>query len=570
MRRIRVLWRVSLLLSFASSLALTGHVDAAAAGPDLVDARLQGAWNLTVTVASYTGPQQSGYRPIGHVATDRIWFESTCPSAGACNVRIWGPNGPDPSQAAFFTFFSNASGLEGTPGPSGLQQSGSTYSVGIPIGGFGGFKCSPPSPNTRPAQKLTLRVVDAQQTGVGWLATTVTGTESLTAGWGCNGNQPTGWIAQYLSIVGHPVGYVAPRGGRSSSLRVSSLAAALNNPKQAFRTPVLVVINLLVTALVILFVTFPSALFNHTLSENYLEITTALKRFRLVSAARRLGRASSDSTRRGRRRELAVFAAVLVTGSAVNGLLDPGFGFNATSAVSLLATLVTLVFGVLTAALVAFAYRRVRGRKTDWHFQALPLGLVVAVACVLLSRITNFQPGYFYGLVCGVTFGTHLVKREEGHTAAVGAVVTMALAVVAWFAWSLLNPVAGRGGAGWLVVLLDDFLASVFVGGLVGNVIGLLPLRSLQGGKVVGWHRVVWVVIFAVAIFGLVQVLLHPEQGAVHPSQAPLVTAIILFVGFGGASIAFNRYFAWKRRPTRLRAAQAVAAEPEPEPAVGV
>jgi hypothetical protein len=58
-------------------------------------------------------------------------------------------------------------------------------------------------------------------------------------------------------------------------------------------------------------------------------------------------------------------------------------------------------------------------------------------------------------------------------------------------------------------------------------------------------------VVFAVAVFGLVQVLLHPEQGAVHPSQAPLVTALVLFVGFGGSSLAFNRYFAWKGRPTR-------------------
>lgn len=570
MKAIRALWRVVLGLFAAAVVVLAAQVPAAAAGPDLVDARLQGAWKLTVTVASYTGPQQTQNRPVGHQATDRVWFESTCPSPGSCRARIWGPNGPDPS-APFFQYFSNSSGFEGTPASAGLQQSGATYSVDIPIGGFGGFlKCPPPSGIARPAQHLSLRVVDAKQTTSGWQATTVTGTESLVAGWACNGSQPTAWVAVNLSIVGHPVGYVAPAAAHGPALTVSSLARSLNSPKAAFQSPALIVANLVVTALVILFVTFPSALFNHTLTQNYTEIATVAKRFSFVAAAARRQRGRLARLLNERRRELAIFVIVLAAGSLINGLLDPAFGFNGSSVTSYAATLVTLVYGVAMSALVAFAYRRARGRKTDWRFEALPLGLAIAAVCVLLSRITRFQPGYFYGLVVGIGFGTHMGKREDGHEAALKAVLTMVTAVAAWFAWSLVNPLTTRVDAGWPLVLLDDFLASVFVGGLVGNVIGLLPLSSLQGGKLMGWHRAVWAVIFAVAVFGLVQVLLHPEQGAVHPSQAPLVTAIALFVGFGGASVAFNRYFAWKGRPTRLLAAsqEHVVAEPKPEPAV--
>lgn len=554
MEGIRALWRATLGFVFAASVALASTVNAAAAGPDLVDAQLQGAWNLSVTVASYTGPQQPGNKPIGHQATDRIWFASTCPSAGACNTRIWGPNGPDASQAAFFQYFSNASGFEGTP-PAGMQQSGATYSVDIPIGGFGGLKCSPPSASLRPAQHLSLRVTDAKQSGSGWLATAVTGDETLVAGWGCNGTQPTSWIAQTLAIAGHPVGYVAPV-ARSGALTVSSLASSLNPPQKSFASPALIVVNVVLTALVILFVTFPSALFNHTLSENYAEITTALRPLNVLAVTlrnrgRRIGWQLTET-----RRDLAVFLSVLAVGGVINGLLDPAFGFNGSSATSYVATLVTIAWGVLVSGLVAFTYRTARGQKTDWRLQALPLGLLIAAACVLLSRVTHFQPGYFYGLVCGVAFGTHLIKREDGHQAAIGAVVTMLLAVAAWVGWSIVHPHVGSGGA-WPVILVDDFLAAVFVGGLVGNVIGLLPFKSLQGGKLIAWHRGVWAVIFAVAVFGLVQVLLHPEEGAVHPSQAPLVTAIVLFLGFGGGSVAFNRYFAWRGRPTRLVSAEA-------------
>lgn len=570
MRGIRVLWPTALGCLVAAAVALgVQSVTASASGPDLVNARLQGPWNLTVTVASYSGPKQPGNRPVGHQATDKIWFDSTCPAPGSCSVRIWGPNGPDPTQTAYFSYYSNQSGFEGTAGLNALQQSGSTYTVDIPIGGFGGFKCPPPGAGTRPAQHLSLRVTEAKADGPGWLATTLTGTESLVAGWGCNGTLPTSWVAENLSISGHPVGYVAAS-GRAAGLTVSSLAWSLNPPRQAFRSPVLIVANVLVTALVVLFVTFPSALFNSTLRENYAEITTALKRLDFLAAAARRGRQRIARSMNQRRREFAIFVAVLPIGAFINGMLDPRFGLTATSATSFVATLATLAYGIAVSALVALAYRRARGRETDWRFQALPLGLVMAGACVLVSRLTNFQPGYFYGLVCAVAFGAHLLKREDGHQAAVAAIVTMVLAVGAWFAWSLVNAIVGRSPGAWPLVLADDFLASVFVGGLVSNVIGLLPLGSLQGGKLIAWRRGVWVAIFAVAVFGLVQILIHPEQGAVHPSQAPLVTAILLFVGFGGGSIAFNRYFVWKGRPTRLVAAPARVTEPEREPAARV
>lgn len=566
MAQLRSWLRAGLLLTGAFSIALTTHLDAAASGPDLVNAQLQGVWNLEVTVASYSGPQDPSNRPVGHNATDQIWFDSTCPAPGSCTVRIWGPTGPDPSQVAYYTYYSNASGFQGTGGPNLLQQSGATYSVAIPISGFGGFKCSPPSGGGRPAQSLKLQVVDAKPNGAGWLATTVTGSEELVAGWGCNGAQATGWIAETLSLVGHPVGYSAPAAAAgASALSVSTLATALNNPRQAFRSPVLVVTNLLLTAVVILFVTFPSALFNHTLSEHYPELAGALKRLESLAGLVRRGAAVAGAGVPNHRRETAVFVGVLAAGSLINGLLDPRFGLNGTSAISYIATVSTLAFGVVTTALVAFAYRRGRRRETGWYLRALPLGLGVAAGCVLVSRITEFQPGYFYGLVCGVAFGTHLGTREEGHTAAIGAAITMVLAVLAWLAWSFVNPEASGAGASWLLVLADDFLASVFVGGLVGNVVGLLPLRSLRGGTLYAWHRGVWAVVFAVAVFGLVQILLHPEQGAVHPSQAPLVTAIILFVGFGGSSVAFNRYFTWKGRPTSAFAP--VTAESPSQPA---
>jgi hypothetical protein len=53
-----------------------------------------------------------------------------------------------------------------------------------------------------------------------------------------------------------------------------------------------------------------------------------------------------------------------------------------------------------------------------------------------------------------------------------------------WFAANDFADAYGysQSGASFVLVILDDFLAAVFVGGLVGTMIGLLPLRFLPGG----------------------------------------------------------------------------------------
>jgi hypothetical protein len=192
--------------------------------------------------------------------------------------------------------------------------------------------------------------------------------------------------------------------------------------------------------------------------------------------------------------------------------------------------------------LVETVYRKARNKPVTFHLHALPAGVVVAVFCVLVSRLTDFRPGYLYGLVCGVVFGSRMAKHENGHVVALGALATLAVSVGAWFAWVPVFAHASHAGAGLVYVLVDDFFAAAFVSGLVGSVFSLLPLRFLPGGDLAGWHRGAWLATFAAAVFLFVQVMLRPVTGAAHPGHAPAVTAIILFVVFGGISIAMRRH----------------------------
>ncbi len=173
---------------------------------------------------------------------------------------------------------------------------------------------------------------------------------------------------------------------------------------------------------------------------------------------------------------------------------------------------------------------------------------------MLVSRLTDFQPGYLYGLIVGVVFGGALTAREEGHSVALGMAATLVVAVIAWLLWVPVHTSASQPAAGFGVVVASDLLASLFIGGLIGSVIGLVPLRFLPGATLAGWSRVAWMAMFGVAVFGLVEVMLRPELTSAHPGSAPIATAIVLFVVFGGASVAFRGYFSLRKRRAQQHA----------------
>jgi uncharacterized membrane protein YidH (DUF202 family) len=86
---------------------------------------------------------------------------------------------------------------------------------------------------------------------------------------------------------------------------------------------------------------------------------------------------------------------------------------------------------------------------------------------------------------------------------------------------------------------------------LIGSVIGLIPLRFLPGARLAGWSRTAWAITFGVAVFGLVEVMLRPESASAHSGSASIATAIVLFVVFGGSSLAFRGYFSLRKRGAR-------------------
>ncbi len=370
----------------------------------------------------------------------------------------------------------------------------------------------------------------------------------ITGTWTSNQNQSGTFTATLVSLSASP---------GSTATDVAPISSTISTPSQVFHSMRHNLINAAVTVVAIIFITFPANIFNRTFQANYDEIMSILAKWRRrVWRPWTWARESSkpaqvprrDSTTPGRVNPL-VFSLVLLAGSVMGALLNPRFGPNASSAEGLVATLIAFSVGAVLAWFVARLFRRYHGYATDTYLQALPLGLAIAALCVAVSRLSNFEPGYLYGVVVGVSFAGPLKERQGAHLTAISVGSTMVVAVLAWFLWLPVNALAHRHGTNVAVVVGDDVLGSIFVGGLVGSVISLIPIDFLPGKVIASWHRGVWAAIFFVATFLLIEVELRPSAGPTHPGHAPIETVIALFVLFGGATFWLRWYFERRSRP---------------------
>ncbi|MGH2812515.1 MAG: FGLLP motif-containing membrane protein [Actinomycetota bacterium] len=300
--------------------------------------------------------------------------------------------------------------------------------------------------------------------------------------------------------------------------------------------------NALLALLLVLLLMFPAQLFNSTLEENYEEVKGW---FGFAAPAARKAKAGLRKVMRS----WMGFGLVTVVTAVLYGLLDPEFGGNPQSLSLLLGVVGAIVIVTAAAELFSSLYIR-RSARTKTYLKVFPGALMVAVLCVGVSRLVDFQPGYLYGLVAGVAFRGRLDPRQEGKSAAISALAVLAVSIAAWAAWVPVNRSAQAPGAGFGVIALEALLVAVFVSGLEGLLFGLVPMRFLDGQKLITWNRLVWAVLFWVSLFAFIHILLNPATGFIGLSSTiPLVIVAGLFLSFALFSVGFWAYF--RLRPAR-------------------
>jgi hypothetical protein len=191
-------------------------------------------------------------------------------------------------------------------------------------------------------------------------------------------------------------------------------------------------------------------------------------------------------------------------------LLDAEFSPNETGVVLFVSLSVGI--GAITYAYeggqAIFTARRLRLAA---RIEIFLLAIAIAVGCVAISRLVEFQPGFLYGFVASYTLlaPAALTRTQSAHVVVVPAMGLVALSLIAW---SLVIPARDLSSSGgfWASVP-EGVVVAVFVTGLEGLFFNMIPVTFMDGSKVMAWSRTVWLALFAVVTFLFWHVLLNKE-----------------------------------------------------------
>ena len=289
--------------------------------------------------------------------------------------------------------------------------------------------------------------------------------------------------------------------------------------------------------LILLLFAFPYELFNSTMEENYDEIRGW---FRLPARAAAVARTKA--------RTVAFFILNLIA-AAVFSFLSPEFGLNMHTLLTVLGMFTgLLIMAVLFSLPAAIAIHRRYGEWGKLNF--LPGSLVISIGMVIMSRALHFQPGYVYGALAGLAFRSALAKDAQGRLTAANWFFSLLVALGAWFARSPVSEAAAMPDASVWWIGVEVCLALVFLWGIESLAVAMLPMRFLDGRKVIDWNRPVWAFLMFLGAFVTVHVLLSANSGYVGQTGEQVRFAVLaLFLAFGAFSVAFWAYFRY--RPQR-------------------
>ena len=335
----------------------------------------------------------------------------------------------------------------------------------------------------------------------------------------------------------------------------SILAASIADASSVNLDPHVLLTNLLLTLVVILFMGVTSYIFNSTIDENKATIRRWQARilsplWPLAAGISGVNGAFRSAVGRARLAPFARVAVVLVLSAVIYGFLDPSFGVNSASVLLFVGLLVGLGIATYLAegGSTLLAVRRHRAASS---VRIVGVGIVVAVTCVLASRLLDFRPGFMFGFIASSVILTPIAlsKKAAAELVVIPTVLTLIAAILAWAALGLLRATTAVDPSP-TPVLLETIAAILFIGGLEAVAFSLIPLTFMDGATVFNWNKAVWVVLFGTAVFLFWQLVINREAAYLEAfeQRSVLITVALLLV-YGGVTLlvwSFFRYRNWQ------------------------
>jgi MFS family permease len=325
-----------------------------------------------------------------------------------------------------------------------------------------------------------------------------------------------------------------PLGSESAIGGSNILTHGLNSIADVIRHPEKVPAALEIGLVLLIFAILPSHLLNATLAEQYERFVERRPHLRR-RAPRWWARLHALLNRAP---FLAGLALTTVT-ALLFALADPRFGFTLASLRLLLGLAIALALVTyLTNAVVS---RIMRSRwKVDVEVSLRPLGLVLTVVGVAVSRILDFSPGFLVGLVLGLVIQEKSVKQHAWRAVLLRTSILLGLALVAWLGYSLFD--TEHEGGTFASELAIETLVAITTEAIVGLLIELLPLRLLEGQKLFEKSHVLWGALYVVTTVIFV-VAVVPWEGNWAELGGSLWAWLGIAVGFGILATGVYLYF---------------------------
>lgn len=320
----------------------------------------------------------------------------------------------------------------------------------------------------------------------------------------------------------------------NAAIHRPAFLTSLVEPRQVSLSMRSILFSTTIAAGLFLLLGFPAQLFNATLVEHYEQVRGWFH----------MRRPLSEVAQGVNQRLLA--PAFLLAGGALYALLTPDVGFNRSTGALVLGLAIAVAVTTVGFAIPSYLYFGARLHDRG-KLMVLPGTLAVGAFCVVVSRLMHFQPGYLYGVMAVFVFHHDPDRKRQGELAAVSAIFVLALAALAWVARVPISGYNMHSGASFWSLVLEAALAGAFVVGLESTIVGLLPMRFLDGSKIRAWSRSAWTILFVLALIALIQILIQPGTGYVgHTSLLGKFLVVVLYVGFCLVSLAFWAYFRFK------------------------
>ncbi len=320
------------------------------------------------------------------------------------------------------------------------------------------------------------------------------------------------------------------------------LARSIPTPLQAFHSfNKTVKGNGLITFVLIFLIGLPALVFNSALKEHHDALAKSRGPIRrAVSAVERFLNDLHGAVL------LGLFSII---GAVLYALDDPSFGLNLGSLAEIVGYVGAIVVSTSATEVLRGIYVHRRFSKVG-DLRAYPLGIVIAVAFDVFSRVSHFEPGYVFGILAAMVFRVQPTGEEDGRSLTYSSLWLLGLSALAWVIFGPVNTAVVHGNHSFAMLATESLLSYVWICGLQSLFFGLIPARYMDGHSILVWSKAAWVSIYVVVTFIFVQFIVHPSAagygGNSHTKILPL--ASIFIVSAVGAGVFWlYTHFKWGR-----------------------